>query len=104
MHGCQDQKNRAAHLLEFAEEFLNGLFNALMLNGISCLILFRIYLESLNSVEVFREGSAVLTALETVKGICFVDNVIRVVLERDIGKIKIVFLAVKRQSDGHSVG
>jgi hypothetical protein len=37
--------------MEFAEEFLNGLFNTLMLNRVSCLIFLGIYLEGLNAVE-----------------------------------------------------
>ena len=81
--------------MEFAEEFLNGLLNTLVLNRVSCLVFLGIDLEGLNTVEVLGKLRVVLITLQSVETVSFVYDIVSVVLKGNIGEIEIIFLAVE---------
>ena len=89
--------------MELLKELFYGLLNTLVLNGVSCLVFLRIDLKSLNAVEVLGKSCVVLAALKSVECICFIDNVIGVVLERYVGEVEVILLAVPGQRDSDSV-
>ena len=67
--------------VELLEELFYGLLNTLVLNGVSCLVFLRVDLESLDSVEILGKCRIVLTALESVKAVSIIDDIIGIVLK-----------------------